>query len=123
MKTCLMMILSHFILLTLLIVSDKTNGKAVAKIQSTSNTTDSNCDQEINNIITAFNNVKRDLEELKRNTDKRNDSRSESIQFPFINSIPGIKLSNLIKDADYSYCTFTDRSNLCLIHIHLTVMN
>ena len=90
MKTCLTMILSHFILLTLLIVSGKANGKAVAKIRSTSNTTDSNCDQEITNIIAAFNNVKRDLEELKRNTDKRNDSSSESIHFPFINSRLGI---------------------------------
>ena len=71
MKICLsnQMSLLYLTLLTLLIASGKVNGKAVARRHSTRNDTDSGCNQEISNNITAFNTVKRDLEELKRNTD------------------------------------------------------
>ena len=70
MKLCLLT-LSYLTLLALLIIANgKVDGKAVARRHSTRNDTDSSCNQEISNIITAFNTVKRDLEELKRNTDR-----------------------------------------------------
>ena len=69
MKLCLLT-LSYLTILALLIASGKANAKAVARRHSTRNDTDSGCNQEISNIITAFNTVKRDLEELKRNTDR-----------------------------------------------------
>ena len=76
MKICLpnRMSLLYLTLLTVLIASDKVNGKAVTRHHSTRNDTDSSCNQEISNIITAFNTVKRDLEELKRSTDIKNNS-------------------------------------------------
>ena len=71
MKTCLLhqIFLSCSIVSVLLIASGKVDGKAVARRHSTRNDTDSSCNQEISNIITTFNTVKRDLEQLKRSTD------------------------------------------------------
>ena len=76
MKICLsnQMSLLYLTLLTLLIASGKVDGKAVARHHSTRNETDSSCNQEISNIITAFNTVKRDLEELKRSTNIKTNS-------------------------------------------------
>ena len=87
MKLCLLT-LSYLILLTLLIVSGKVNGKAVARRHSIRNDTDSSCNQDISNIITAFNSVKRDLEELKRSTDRS--PKSKLVQSLFKNFLLGI---------------------------------
>ena len=70
----LLLHLSYLTLLALLIASAKVNGKAIARGISTRNDTDNSCNQEISNIITAFNTVKRDLKELKRNTDIKHKS-------------------------------------------------
>ena len=76
MKICLsnQMSLLYSILLTLLVASGNVNGKAVARHPSTRNDTDSSCNQEISNILTTFNTVKRDLEQLKRSTDIKNNN-------------------------------------------------
>ena len=76
MKICLpnRMSLLYLTFLTLLVAIGKVNGKAVARRHSTRNDTDSSCNREITNILTTFNTVKRDLEELKRSTDIKNNS-------------------------------------------------
>ena len=68
MKIGLLTLLS-LTLLMVLVASSKVNGKAVSRRHSTRNDTDDNCADEINDIMIAFNIVKRDLEELKRRTD------------------------------------------------------
>ena len=72
MKICILTQLSllYLTLLTILVVNEKTNGTVVVRRHSTINDTDSSCIEEINDIMTAFDTVKKDLETLRRNMDK-----------------------------------------------------